>query len=166
MIPLRDNAPRYSKPYVTVAIILINALVFLFELALDPFSLNQFTEQFGVVPLRFAAFVAGRAPADAALVPMFTSMFLHGGWLHLIGNMWFLWIFGDNIEDQLGHFRYLMFYLVCGLAAGFTHIFFNVSSRLPSIGASGAIAGVMGAYLILFPRARVLTLVPFFLIFT
>src|SRR5512141_941615 len=131
MIPLRDDAPRYSTPYVTLAIIAINTMVFLFEVSLDPYSLEYFTTQFGVVPLRFAAFVAGRAPVESALLPLFTSMFLHGGWLHLIGNMWFLWIFGDNIEDQLGHFRYVMFYLVCGLAAGFTHIFFNIGSRLP-----------------------------------
>jgi membrane associated rhomboid family serine protease len=97
------------------------------------------------------------------LPTILTSMFLHGGWLHIIGNMWFLWIFGDNIEDHLGHFRYLLFYLACGVAAAITHIIFNLSSNEPTVGASGAIAGVMGAYVILYPRARVLTLVFFFL---
>jgi membrane associated rhomboid family serine protease len=166
MIPLRDNAPRFSAPFVTLALIGINILVFVYQLTLDPFSLNQFVFQNGVVPLRFARFVAGSVPAEAAVPPLLLSMFMHGGFLHLISNMWFLWIFGDNLEDQLGHFRYLGFYLACGLVASFAHIFLNVRSTLPSVGASGAIAGVMGGYLILFPGARVLTLVPFFLIFT
>ncbi len=166
MIPLRDNAPRFSAPFVTVALIGINVLVFVYQLTLDSFSLNQFVYQNGVVPLRFARFVAGIVPAEAAVPPLFLSMFMHGGFLHLLSNMWFLWIFGDNLEDQLGHFRFLVFYLVCGLVASFAHIFLNVHSMLPSVGASGAIAGVMGGYLVLFPGARVLTLVPFFLIFT
>jgi len=166
MIPLRDNAPRYSAPFVTVAIIVVNVLVFFYQLTLDAYSLGYFVQQMGIVPLRFAGWVVGRVPTEAALLPYFTSMFVHGGWLHIIGNMWFLWIFGDNIEDQLGHFRYLLFYLGCGLVAGFAQTFLSIYSRVPSVGASGAIAGVMGAYLILFPRARVLTLVPFFLIFT
>jgi membrane associated rhomboid family serine protease len=101
-----------------------------------------------------------------AFIPMLTSMFLHGGWLHIIGNMWVLWIFGDNIEDYLGHFLYLVFYLVCGIAASFTHVLLNLSSRVPSIGASGAIAGIMGAYFLLYPRAKVLTLVPLIIFFT
>lgn len=166
MIPLRDDAPRYSAPFVTVALIAVNILVFVYQISLDPFSLEHFVYQNGVVPLRFAGYVVGRVPADAAIPPLLTSMFLHGGFLHLLGNMWLLWIFGDNLEDQLGHFRFLVFYLACGMAASFAHIFINLPSRLPSVGASGAIAGVMGGYLLLFPGARVLTLVPFFLIFT
>jgi membrane associated rhomboid family serine protease len=166
MIPLRDTAPRYTAPLVTVALIVANVFVFLYQLTLDPYSLGYFLHQYGVVPLRFAQWVVGSAPAEAALVPLFTSMFLHGGFLHLIGNMWFLWIFGDNVEDQLGHFRYLLFYVGCGLVAAFSQMFLTINSRIPSIGASGAIAGVMGAYLVLFPGARVLTLIPFFLIFT
>jgi membrane associated rhomboid family serine protease len=102
----------------------------------------------------------------AAFIPMLTSMFLHGSWLHIIGNMWALWIFGDNIEDHLGHFTYLIFYLVCGLAAGVAHILLNVGSNVPTVGASGAIAGVMGAYFVLYPKARVLTIVPLIVFFT
>ncbi len=166
MIPLRDSAPRYSFPSLTLGLILINVVVFLYEVLLDPSSLDQFIWQNAVVPARALAFAQGQEPAEAALLPLFTSMFLHGGWLHLIGNMWFLWIFGDNMEDNLGHFRYLFFYLLCGLAGGLTHIFFNPLSRVPSVGASGAIAGVMGGYLLLFPGSRVLTLVPFFFFFT
>ncbi len=172
MIPLKDNAPRYSTPFVTVGLIIVNVLLFFYQLSLDPYTLNEFIARYGVVPLRFAYWVTGRASAEDALLPFFTSMFLHGGWLHVIGNMWFLWIFGDNIEDQLGHLRYLLFYIACGLAAGFAQTFITIAFTsqaqmlVPSIGASGAIAGVMGAYLLLFPGARVLTLVPFFLIFT
>ena len=165
MIPLRDSAPRYSAPFVTVGLIVINTLVFIYQWRLDPFSLEYLFAQNGVVPLRFAEFVAGRVPVEAAIPPMLTSMFLHGGFLHLLGNMWFLWIFGDNVEDQLGHFRYLVFYLACGLVASMAHIFANPSSLIPSVGASGAIAGIMAGYMLLFPGARVLTLIPFFLIF-
>ncbi len=165
MIPLRDTAPRYSAPFITVGLIAVNCLVFIYQVTLDPYTLEHFIYHNGVVPLRFAGFIAGNLPAEAAVPSLVTSMFLHGGLLHLVGNMWFLWIFGDNLEDQLGHFRYLLFYLACGLAGGFAHIFLNVRSIVPSVGASGAIAGVMGGYLLLFPGARVLTLVPFFLIF-
>lgn len=166
MIPLRDDAPRYSAPFVTVGLIVTNVLVFLYQFSLDPYSLEYFVFHNGVVPLRFAGFLAGQVPAEAAVPPLLSSMFMHGGFLHLLSNMWFLWIFGDNLEDQLGHFRYLVFYLACGLVASFAHIFLNLASRIPSVGASGAIAGVMGGYLVLFPGARVITLVPFFLIFT
>jgi membrane associated rhomboid family serine protease len=154
MIPLKDSQPSYSTPFVTISLIAVNVLVFLFQFTLDPFSLNNLISVYGLVPSRLH---------PAALV---TSMFLHGGWLHLIGNMWFLWIFGDNVEELLGHAKYLLFYLLCGLAAGLVHITFNLDSRLPTIGASGAIAGVMGAYLLKFPRARVVTLVPVFFFLT
>jgi membrane associated rhomboid family serine protease len=147
MIPLRDSQPSYSKPYVTIAIITVNALVFLFQLTLDEFSLNTFLSSYGMIPSRLQA------------SSLLSSMFLHGGWLHLIGNMWFLWIFGDNVEDILGHAKYLLFYLLCGVAAGLVQFAFNIDSPLPTIGASGAVAGVMGAYLVKFPRSRVVTLV-------
>jgi membrane associated rhomboid family serine protease len=133
MISLRDSQPSYSKPYVTIALIAVNAFVFLFQLTLDEFSLNNLLMSYGMIPSRLHA---------SSLV---TSMFLHGGWLHLIGNMWFLWIFGDNIEDILGRAKYLLFYLLCGVAAALVHVAFNGDSRVPTIGASGAIAGVMGA---------------------
>lgn len=154
MIPLRDSQPSHSTPYVTILIIVANALAFLYELALDPFSRNYFLALYGVVPDRLN------------YLSLLTSMFLHGGWLHFLGNMWFLWIFGDNVEDILGHGKYLLFYLACGLAAGLAHVALNPGSRVPTIGASGAIAGVMGAYLRKFPHSRILTLVPVFLFLT
>ncbi len=167
MIPLRDDTPRYTTPGVTYFLIALNALVFLFELALSPRGRALLTFQFGFVPSHVSAFLAGAHGIDAAtaLVPFFTSMFLHGSWLHLIANMWALWIFGDNIEDHLGHARYLLLYLLSGMAASLLHWLFNAESNIPSVGASGAIAGVMGAYFLLFPAARVLTLVPFFFVY-
>ena len=132
----------------TVLLIVVNILVFLYEFSLNDYQLNLLISHYGLVPDRFH------------LENVLTSMFLHGGWLHVLGNMWFLWIFGDNIEDILGHGKYLVFYLLSGFAAGVTHIVVNQASRVPSVGASGAIAGVMGAYFILYPRARVLTWFP------
>jgi membrane associated rhomboid family serine protease len=168
MIPIRDDQPSYSTPFINYFIIGLNVLVFLFELSIGAEgrrALNAFVFELGVVPVRIERALAGVGQYTLAttLPTILTSMFLHGGWLHIIGNMWFLWIFGDNIEDHLGHFRYLLFYLACGVAAAITHIIFNLSSNEPTVGASGAIAGVMGAYVILYPRARVLTLVFFFL---
>ncbi|MCC7174443.1 MAG: rhomboid family intramembrane serine protease [Bryobacterales bacterium] len=154
MIPLRDSQPSYSKPVVTLALISANVLIFLYQVSLDSFSLNHLIASYGLVPDRFR------------FDTLFTSMFLHGGWLHLIGNMWFLWIYGDNVEDTLGHVKYLLFYLLCGVAAGLVHVGFNGGSRVPTIGASGAIAGVMGAYVIKFPRSRIVTLVPVFFFLT
>src|SRR5579872_5743775 len=129
MFPIRDTQPSYSRPFVTILIIVVNVLVFLHEITLDAYSRNYFIETYGLIPARFHA---------AALV---TSMFLHGGWMHIIGNMWFLWIFGDNVEDALGHAKYLVFYLLCGIAAGLAQTLLSVGSRVPMIGASGAIAG-------------------------
>jgi len=171
MIPIRDDQPSYSTPFINYFIIGLNVLVFLFELSIGAEgqrALNAFVFQFGVVPVHFERALAGAGPYTLATtwLTILTSMFLHGGWLHIIGNMWFLWIFGDNIEDHLGHFRYLLFYLACGIAAAVTHIVFNLSSNEPTVGASGAIAGVMGAYVILYPRARVLTLVVLIVFFT
>ena len=165
MIPLRDANPSRNLPLVTIVLILANSLIFIYELTLGPAQLDQFVFTFGVVPARLTGMAGPSLPTGGGLETLLTSMFLHGGWLHLIGNMWFLWIFGDNVEDYLGHLRFLLFYLLCGLAAGFVHIAFNLQSTLPTVGASGAIAGVLGAYFLLFPRAKVLTLVPVFFVF-
>jgi membrane associated rhomboid family serine protease len=157
MFPLRDTQPSYSRPLVTVLIIILNVVVFLHEFSLDEYSRNYFIAQHGLIPARFSL---------SHFWPVISSMFLHGGWMHIIGNMWFLWIFGDNVEDALGHFKYLVFYLLCGIAAGMTQVLFSAGSRLPMVGASGAIAGVMGAYLIKFPKSRIVTLVFIFIFFT
>ena len=162
MIPLRDDQPRYSTPYVNYFLIALNVAVFFFELSVkaqSPRGYNALFYEFGIVPSHFTHGFAYHTNLGTFLT-IFTSMFLHGGWWHIIGNMWVLWIFGDNIEDQLGHFAYLFFYLLCGLAAGITHILLNAGSSIPTAGASGAIAGIMGAYFLLYPRAKVLTLVP------
>jgi membrane associated rhomboid family serine protease len=165
MIPIRDDTPRFSTPFVTYFIIALNTVVFLFELALSEQgqgALNNLIYQFGIVPLHIEqALTPGSTTSLAGLfLPILTSMFLHGSWLHIIGNMWVLWIFGDNIEDYLGHFTYLLFYLVSGFVAAVAHILLNAGSNVPSVGASGAIAGVMGAYFVLYPRARVLIWFP------
>ena len=171
MIPIRDDQPRFSTPYVTYFILALNVVVFLFELSVGAQShraLNSLMYQFGVVPVHFERALAGTypVPLPGLFLTILTSMFLHGGWLHIIGNMWFLWIFGDNIEDHVGHFPYLLFYLISGFAASVAHILLNAGSNVPSVGASGAIAGVMGAYFVLYPKARVLTLVPLIIFFT
>ena len=159
MFPIRDDQPRYSTPYVNIFLIALNILVYLFQASLDPQSYELFARQFGVVPSHLAAFLAGspRYPLGAIVIPFFTSMFLHAGWMHVLGNMWFLYIFGDNVEDHLGHFQYLIFYVLCGLLAMATQVAVYPKSNLPTVGASGAIAGVLGAYFILYPRSRVLT---------
>lgn len=163
MIPFRDNIPSRTFPIWTVTLIVVNAVIFIYEVTLPERYLNQFIFQFGMVPARFLDLSEGPiALARNSTMPFFTSMFLHAGWMHLIGNMWYLWIFGDNVEDRLGHGRYLFFYLTCGILAGWTHLIFNLNSEMPSVGASGAIAGVLGAYLVTFPRARILTLLPIF----
>jgi membrane associated rhomboid family serine protease len=154
MIPLRDSVPSYSTPVVTIFIIALNVLAFLYEVSLEPFYRNHFIQTWGVVP------------AHLSYITLVTSMFLHGGWMHLIGNMWFLWIYGDNIEDVLGHGKYLVFYLLCGVAAALAQTLLNPDSRLPAVGASGAIAGVMGAYMIKFPHSKIVTLIPIFVFFT
>lgn len=160
MIPLRSSERTYSPPTVTIGLIVVNLLVFFYELSLPDVpgfhrgTLNAFIAHYGIVPDRF------RAPM------LLTSMFLHGGWMHVLGNMWFLWIFGKGIEDLLGHFRFVAFYLICGIAAGIVQVYTNYYSPVPTIGASGAIAGVMGAYLIKFPHARVITLIFIFIFIT
>jgi membrane associated rhomboid family serine protease len=159
MLPIRDDQPRYSTPWVNYFLIGLNLVIFFFEFMLDPRSLELLIHQFGVVPSHLALFLSGshRYPLPAIVLPYFTSLFLHGSWLHVIGNMWFLYIFGDNVEDYLGHFNYLLFYLLTGLIAMGTQVLVNVNSNVPTVGASGAIAGVLGAYFVLYPRARVLT---------
>jgi len=173
VIPLKDSIPSRRFPVVTVTLIAVNAVVFFYELQLGR-KLESLFLEYGLVPLFYSS---PNGAAELSLVelalPFLTSMFLHGGWLHIIGNMWSLWIFGDNVEDRLGRGRYLAFYLVCGFAAGVMHVastiagvrlgtFSQESLLIPTIGASGALSGVMGAYLVTFPRARVLTLVPIF----
>src|SRR3954465_1567624 len=167
MIPIRDDAPRYTTPYINYFLLALNCIVFLFTWLSGPREAQQIVNIYGMIPAQTTAFLHGihGAPAITALVPILTSMFLHASWMHLIFNMWALYIFGDNIEDYLGHFRYLLFYLLTGFAAAALHILMNPNSTVPRVGASGAIAGVMGAYFILYPSARVLTLVPFFFIF-
>jgi membrane associated rhomboid family serine protease len=148
MIPLRDVIPTRTWPIVTVGLIVLNILVFLHEQTLGRPGLERFVHTWGLVP------------ADFAWDRVVTSMFLHGGWAHIGGNMLYLWIFGDNVEDRLGHVRYLVFYLLCGGVAAGAQTYINPDSLIPMIGASGAISGVLGAYLVLFPHSRVLTIVP------
>jgi len=154
MFPLKDTQPSYGRPVVTITLIVVNVLIFLFEFSLGPRALNVLVEYYGLVPDHFR------------LSSVFTSMFLHAGWMHVLGNMWFLWIFGDNVEDLLGHAKFLLFYLLCGVAAALGQVMMNPYSTAPMVGASGAIAGVMGAYLIKFPRSRILTLVFIFFFVT
>ena len=148
MIPLRDVIPSRTTPYITITIIALNGLAWLFELSLPREVLTNFLTVYGVVPAYFA-------PAT-----LITAMFLHGSWSHVLGNMWYLWIFGDNVEDRVGHGRFIIFYLLCGALASLGQVAVDPSSTLPTIGASGAIAGVMGAYFVLYPHSRVLTLIP------
>lgn len=158
MIPLRDSNPSGSIPVVTLALIALNCLVWFYEVSLGERA-QGFIVEYGLIPLRFVKFYQYQGGlTDNAVVPLFASIFMHGGWLHIIGNMWFLWIFGDNVEDRLGHFKFLLFYLLCGIGASLIHVVFNAGSRVPTVGASGAISGVLGAYLISYPHARVTTL--------
>ena len=166
MIPLKNLNPLNSFPGVTVALIIVNFLVFFCQLSLDQHAADLFILHYGVVPRQLQFALAGQHGLTIvdAVIPLFTSMFLHGGWLHIIGNMWFLWIFGGNVEDRLGHFSYLGFYLICGIGSGIAQAAFSWGSRIPAIGASGAIAGVLGAHILFFPSSRILTLIPLFII--
>ena len=167
MIPIRDDAPRTTTPLITYFLIALNCVIFLFEVSLAPGARSEFVYQFGVVPESVLDAVTGTPGSSlaGAGVSVMSSMFLHASWLHLIANMWALWIFGDNIEDHLGHFSYLALYLASGIFASVLHVAFNQGSQVPSVGASGAIAGVMGAYFLLFPSARVLTIMPIVFVF-
>jgi rhomboid family protein len=162
MLPLRDDQPRYSTPWVNYFLIGLNLVIFFFEATLDRHSLDLLIRQFGVVPAHLLAFLSGspKYSLPVVVLPFFTSLFLHGSWMHVIGNMWFLYIFGDNVEDYLGHFSYLVFYILTGVMAMATQVVVNLHSTLPAVGASGAIAGVLGAYFVLYPKARVLTWFP------
>jgi membrane associated rhomboid family serine protease len=163
VIPLRDDNPVYSTPVMTYALVASCIVVFLWQVSLGPVDFNRAIFTLGVIPA--VLFGHAQLPPEVAVVPptatVFTSMFLHGGWLHLAGNMLYLWIFGDNIEDRMGRARFLVFYLVCGVAAVLAQALPAPETRVPMVGASGAISGVLGAYLLLFPHARVLVLVPF-----
>jgi membrane associated rhomboid family serine protease len=162
MIPLKDINPTRNFPFVNVMLISANVLVFFYQITLSPHAAKAFLLANATIPSRIPAFLAGHAPASMALFPLFSSMFLHGGLMHLLGNMLFLYIFGDNVEDAFGHIGYLFFYLLCGIGSGLIHVMFNWDSAIPALGASGAISGVMGAYAVLFPNHRILT---FFFIF-
>jgi membrane associated rhomboid family serine protease len=163
MFPLKDNIPARRFPAVNLWLIVVNVLCFVYELQLGG-DLERFINAYGFVPARFAA----QRETDlmlAGLLPVLTSMFLHGGFLHLFSNMWMLWIFGDNVEDSMGHLRYLFFYLLCGVISVFAQASAVPDSVLPLVGASGAISGVLGAYFVLYPRARILTLLPIVIFF-
>ena len=162
MVPLRDNNPVKITPYVTYGLIAANLFVFLYELSLSPRDLESFFYTWAVVPVQLTASFSG-FPVNQPFpewLTLFSSQFLHGGFLHIAGNMLFLWIFGNNVEDRLGHVKYLVFYLACGALAALTQWFFSSGSNVPSLGASGAIAGIMGAYILRFPQAEILTLIP------
>jgi membrane associated rhomboid family serine protease len=166
-IPLRDENPSGKFGYVNVALLLANVGVFLYELQLSlasPRAVKALELTYAVVPTRIAGWTHGHGTFLAAFLPLLTSMFLHSGPAHLLGNMLFLWIFGDNVEAEFGHFQYLIFYLFCGIVAGLVHVGFNYGSHIPALGASGAISGVLGAYIVLEPRNRILTLVLIFLV--
>jgi rhomboid family protein len=158
-IPLKDNNPSRSYAVVNITLILANIVVFLYQLVLPPHDRQVFVLSNATIPAHMTAYLGGHAGLEAAFLPLITSMFLHTEPLHIAGNMLFLWIFGDNVEDFFGHLTYLFFYLVCGIGAGLLHVLFNLDSTVPALGASGAISGVMGAYILLYPRARILTLV-------
>lgn len=164
MIPIKDDTPTKTFPYVTIAIIIVNVLVFLYELMLGPFGIEVFIYRTAAIPYEVTNLL-DLYPQSIVPPPftLFTAMFVHGGFMHLAGNMLFLWIFGDNIEDVMGHWKFVVFYIFTGLVASMTHVLSDITSTVPMVGASGAIAGVLGAYFLLFPRANVLSLV--FLVF-
>jgi len=167
LLPIRDRNPSGSVPVCVYALIAVNTVVFLYEVALPDPALKELVTRFGMVPQRVTLALRGQASfSRCLLVPALTSMFLHGGWFHLLGNMWFLFIFGDNVEARLKHVPFLLFYVACGLGAAAAQYVLAPGSSVPTVGASGAIAGVLGAYAVTWPRARVLTLVPLFFFFT
>lgn len=166
MIPLRDKAKARRLPLITVLLITVNIYVFVKEVFLGP-KLHGMIYRFAVIPSAYLhpqTWTAAQLASNG--ISLLSSLFLHGGWLHLLGNMWYLWIFGDNVEAKIGHFRFLIFYLLCGLIGNLAHIFINSSSNTPLLGASGCIAGVLGAYLLLFPGAKILTLLPVLVFWT
>ena len=164
MIPLKDTIQKIGFPLTTWALILVNGAIFIFQISLPKDVMENFFYLFGLVPARYShpkwAILHGLTFDD--YLSFLTNMFLHGGWLHIIGNMWFLYLFGSSVEDRLGHIRFLIFYLLAGIAASATFFVLDIHSTVPEIGASGAIAGVMGAYILMFPGAKILTLIPVF----
>ncbi len=164
MIPIRDKNRSLTTPMINYLLIGVCVLVFLYELSLGGRE-EAFFGRFAVTPHAVVLGLGGQAPIVPSFLPMVTSMFLHGGWIHLLGNMLYLYIFGDNVEDRLGHGRYLCFYLLCGVGSAAAQVWSNPDSEVPLIGASGAIAGVLGAYLLLYPRARILTIIPLVILF-
>ena len=164
MFPLRDDIPSRRFPYVNIGLIVVNTVFFFYEFMLTP-DLDQFISAYGFIPARFLWQQQENILDMNRFLPVLSSMFLHGSLLHLISNMWMLWIFGDNVEDCMGHGRYIVFYLFCGVASVVAQAFSAPSSSVPMVGASGAISGVLGAYLLTYPRARILTLVPIFFFF-
>jgi membrane associated rhomboid family serine protease len=165
LIPLKDLTPRRSFPVVTLLLILANIAVFIYQITLPPHAAQAFVNTYAVVPAKIPlAFAGHRYTMTQALLPLFTCMFLHGGWLHIIGNMWFLWIFGANVEDHMGPFAYLIFYLLCGIGSSIAQTAFSWGSHIPALGASGAISGVLGAYIVFFPTSQIYTLVTLFII--
>jgi membrane associated rhomboid family serine protease len=164
MIPIKDDNPTRTFAIINYTLIAINVAVFFYQATLPPHTYKAFLMANATVPMRIPAFLAGHLGIRMAFYPMFTSMFLHGGLMHLLGNMLFLYVFGDNVEDYFGHLGYLIFYSICGVGSGMVHVLFNWHSSLPAIGASGAISGVMGAYAVLYPRANVLMLFFVFLV--
>lgn len=162
MIPLRDSVRSRTFPSVTILLILVNIYIFLQEVGLSERAMDTFVHRFGLIPAHITDVFIHQGLAWG-LLPLITATFLHGGWLHLIGNMWYLWVFGDNVEDRMGHLRYLLFYLAVGALGNLAHILAEPGSTIPTIGASGAVAGVLGAYFIWYPRAKILTLVPIFI---
>ncbi len=165
MIPLKDTTSRKTFPYVTLLLILVNGAVFIHEISLSHAASEAFIRTYALSPAKIALALQGhRYTLGQAFFPLITCMFLHAGWLHIIGNMWFLWIFGGNVEDRMGPAPYLLFYLLCGIGSGVAQVFFSWGSHIPSLGASGAIAGVLGAYIVFFPRSQILTLIPLLII--
>lgn len=166
MIPLRDSTPSRRVPFMTVLLIIVNVYIFLKEISLEQ-AVNSVIYKFAVIPADYLYAAEGHPYIFIEKnITLISALFLHGGWVHLLSNMWYLWVFGDNVEDKLGHLRFLIFYLICGVIGNLAHIFMNAGSHVPAIGASGCIAGVLGAYFLLFPRARILTLLPIFIFFT
>jgi membrane associated rhomboid family serine protease len=164
VIPLKDDIPSPTFPFVTITIMVMNVLVYLYQVSLGHYGEQVFVYQMGAIPYEISH-MKDISPRSMVPIPLtiFSHMFMHGGFIHLFGNMLYLWIFGDNVEDSLGHLRFLLFYLSCGIGAALVHILSDVNSTIPMVGASGAIAGVLGAYFVLYPRANVLTLVIFFI---
>lgn len=164
MIPIRNTVPREHISGVTMMLIALNTLAFLFERSLHPVQQDVLFYVYGLVPARYTQpELSSIEGLPSGFWPFLTSMFLHGGWMHVIGNMWSLWLFGGNVEDRMGHIRFLIFYLLCGVASAVVHLALNAASPLPLIGASGAVAGVMGAYFIMYPLSRIVAYVPIFI---